>query len=281
MNIKKVAIQGIVGSFHEDAAQRYFGDEKIEIIECRTFRKVCQLVDSDQADIAVMAIENAIAGSLLENYGLLRDYHLKITGEIFLHIQMNLLVLPGVKKEDIVEIHSHPVAIKQCAEYIDATFGEISLDESFDTAGSAKNIAKNNLRNAACIANERSAEIYGLEILDKGIETNKRNYTRFLILSKYYHHSEDANKASICFEVGHFYGSLAKVLNIFAENKINLTKIQSVPIIGKPDEYSFHVDIEWENSNNYEQAIHQVLKNVSSLTVLGEYVRGERKIYDV
>lgn len=279
--IKKVAIQGIVGSFHEDAAQRFFSDEKIEIIECRTFRKVCQLVDSDQVDIAVMAIENAIAGSLLENYGLIRDFHLKIIGEIYLHIQMNLLVLPGVKKSDIKEIHSHSVALMQCAEYIDGTFGEIIMDDGFDTAGSARNIAKNQLRDVACIANERSARIYGLEILEKGIETNKRNYTRFLILSKHNIHSEESNKASICFEVGHFYGSLSRVLNIFADNEINLTKIQSVPIIGKPDEYSFHVDIEWENNNNYEHAIHKVLKNVSSLTILGEYTRGERKIYEV
>jgi prephenate dehydratase len=279
--MKKVAIQGIVGSFHEDAAQRYFNDEKIEIIECRTFRKVCQLVDSDEVDIAVMAIENAIAGSLLENYGLMRDFHLKIIGEIYLHIQMNLLVLPGVKKGDIKEIHSHPIALKQCAEYIDGTFGEITLDESFDTAGSAKNIAKNKLMDVACIGNERSAQIYGLEVLEKGIETNKRNYTRFFILSKQNKLTDESNKASICFEVGHFFGALARVLNIFAENEINLTKIQSVPIIGKPDEYSFHVDIEWEDINNYEHAIHKVLKNVTSLTILGEYIRGERKIYDV
>ncbi|MGF7140098.1 prephenate dehydratase [Roseimarinus sediminis] len=278
--MKKVAIQGVAGSFHEDAAQRYFSGEAIEIIECRTFRKVCQMVDQDQVDIAVMAIENAIAGSLLENYGLMRDYHLKITGEIFLHIKMNLMVLPGVKKEDIQEIHSHPIALKQCAEYIDASFGEISLDDNFDTAGAAKNLVKHNLRNVASIGNERTAELYGLEILEKSIETNKRNYTRFLILSKHSTPSEEANKASICFEVGHFHGSLARVLNIFAENKINLTKIQSVPIIGKPDEYSFHVDIEWENIEKYEHAIHKVLKNVSSLTIFGEYIRGERKIHD-
>ncbi|HPR32352.1 MAG TPA: prephenate dehydratase [Prolixibacteraceae bacterium] len=278
--MKKIAIQGIIGSFHEDAAQRYFANEKIEIIECRTFRKVCQLVDTDQVDYAVMAIENAIAGSLLENYSLMRDFHLKIIGEIFLHIQMNLLVLPGVKKNEITEIHSHPIALKQCAEYIDAEFGEITLDDSFDTAGAARNVARNNLRNVAAVGNARSANIYGLEILDKGIETNKRNYTRFLILSKHNQVNEDANKASICFEVGHFYGALAKVLNIFAESKINLTKIQSVPIIGKPDEYSFHVDIEWEKPENYEHAIHKVLKNCTSLTILGEYIRGERKIYD-
>ena len=281
LKMKKVAIQGIIGSFHEEAAQRYFNSEEVEIVECRTFRKVCQLVDSDDVDYAVMAIENAIAGSLLENYGLMRDFHLKIIGEIYIRIQMNLMALPGVKKEDLKEIHSHPIALKQCAEYIDATFGEISLDDNFDTAGAAKNILKNQLRNVASIGNMRTAEIYGMEVLDRGIETNKRNYTRFLILCKQNEVTGEANKASICFEVGHFYGALARVLNIFAENEINLTKIQSVPIIGKPQEYSFHVDIEWENIDNYEHAIHKVLKNVSSLTVMGEYVRGERKIYDV
>lgn len=279
--MKKVAIQGIVGSFHEEAAQRYFTNEKNEIVECRTFRKVCQLVDQDKADIAVMAIENAIAGSLLENYGLMSDFHLKIIGEIFLHIEMNLMVLPGVKRKDITEIHSHPIALKQCAEFIDSSFGEITLDDSYDTAGSAKNIVKNNLTTVASIGNKRSAKIYGLEILDKGIETNKRNYTRFLILSKHNEVNEEANKASISLEVGHFHGALARVLNIFAENEINLTKIQSVPIIGKPDEYSFHIDIEWEDINKYEHAIHKVLKNTSSLTIHGEYVRGERKIYEV
>lgn len=278
--MKKVAIQGIAGSFHEDAAQRYFADEKIEIVECRTFRKVCQLVDEDKVDIAVMAIENAIAGSLLENYGLMRDFHLKIIGEIYVHIQMNLMVLPGVKREDIQEIHSHPIALKQCAEFIDAHFGEISLDDNFDTAGAAKDIAKNKRTNVASIGNERSAEMYGLEILDRNIETNKRNYTRFLILSKHNQVNGDANKASISLEVGHFHGALARVLNIFAENEINLTKIQSVPIIGKPNEYSFHVDIEWEDIEKYEHAIHKVLKNTSSLTIHGEYIRGERKIHD-
>lgn len=280
-DLKKVAIQGVVGSFHEEAAQRYFSNDSIEIIECRTFRKVCQMIDSDEAGYAVMAIENAIAGSLLENYGLMRDFHLKIIGEIYIRIQMNLMVLPGVRKEDILEIHSHPIAFKQCAEYIDQAFGEISLDDNFDTAGAAKDIVKNNLRSVAAIGNARTAEIYGLEILDKGIETNKKNYTRFLILTKQNEVTEVANKASICIEVGHFHGALARVLNIFAENKINLTKIQSVPIIGKPSEYSFHIDIEWEEIENYEHAIHKVLKNCSSLTILGEYVRGERKIYDI
>ncbi len=272
--MKRIAIQGIAGSFHEDAAQKYF-EEEIEVVECKTFTTVCQLVDQDKVDYAVMAIENSIAGSLLKNYQLIRDYHLRIIGELYIHIQMNLLVNEGVKPEDIEHIHSHPIALQQCMEYIEHNYPNAQLHEKLDTAASSKLVAEEKLMNAASIANTRSALLYGLQVLDSGIETNKKNYTRFLILSKHGNPTEGNNKASVCFEVGHFYGALARVLNTFAENKINLTKIQSVPIIGKPNEYTFHVDIEWEGEGNYDRAIHQVLKYASSLSILGEYKRGE------
>lgn len=278
--MKKVAIQGIAGSFHEEAAKKFFKDEEVQIVECRTFRKVCQLIDTDEVDLGVMAIENAIAGSLIENYGLISDFHMKVIGEVYVHIRMNLMALPGVSKDQIQEIHSHPIALKQCAEYIVREFGEISLDDNFDTAGAAKNIIKNHLQGVASIGNERTAELYGLNILDKGVETNTKNYTRFLLLSKHGCEQKENNKASICFEVGHYCGSLAQVLDIFAAHSVNLTKIQSVPIIGKPQDYAFHVDVEWENIENYEQAIHQILKCVSRLSILGEYVRGERNMHD-
>ncbi len=272
--MKRIAVQGIAGSFHEDAARKYFEDE-IDVVECKTFTTVCDLIDTDQVDFAVMAIENSIAGSLLKNYQLIRDYHLRIIGEIYLHIQMNLLVNAGVKPADIKHIHSHPIALQQCMEYIEKYYPGAELHEKLDTAASAKLVAEDKLTNAAAIGNLRSAELYGLEILETGIETNKKNYTRFLILSKHGNPTKGNNKASVCFEVGHFYGSLARVLNTFAENEINLTKIQSVPKIGKPNEYTFHVDIEWEKPENYDRAIHQVLKNASSLSILGEYKRGE------
>jgi len=272
--MKKISIQGIKGSFHEDAAIRYFGEE-VDVVECRTFKRVCELLDRDEVDYAVMAIENSIAGSLLANYSLMRDYHLRVIGEIYLHIQMNLMVYPGTKIEDIKEIHSHPIALKQCAEYIDETFGEIKLREKSDTAGAAKELAEEKYNYVASIGNVRSAEIYGLEILDKGIETNKKNYTRFLILSKHGNPIEKTNKASISFQCGHYYGALAKILTIFGEHEINLTKIQSIPILGKPNEYSFHVDVEYDSVDNYEKAIHLVLKNASSLAILGEYKKGE------
>lgn len=277
--MKRIAIQGIAGSFHEDAALKYFND-KIEVVECKSFTSVCQLVDADKVEFAVMAIENSIAGSLLKNYQLIRDYHLRIIGEIYIHIQMNLMVSPGVKRQDITDIYSHPVALQQCVEYIEKYFPDARLHEGMDTAASAKLVSDEKLKNGAAIANLRSAEMYGLEVLETGIETNKRNYTRFLVLSKHGNPTAGTNKASICFEVGHYHGALARVLNIFAENEINLNKIQSVPIVGKPNEYTIHVDLEWEKPDNYDRAIHQVLKSASSLSILGEYVRGELDIHN-
>jgi len=273
--MKKIAIQGIAGSFHEDAARKYFGDEEIDVVECRSFQSVCELIDADKVDIAVMAIENSIAGSILQNYSLIRDYHLRVIGELYIHIQMNLMMLPGAKKEDIKTIYSHPIAIRQCIEYIEKYFPEAKIRENQDTAASGKLLVEEQLTDAAAIGNLRTAEIYGLNVLETNIETNKKNYTRFWILSKHSTQSDLNNKASLCFEVGHYYGALARVLNIFAENKINLNKIQSVPILGKPNEYTMHVDVEWDNIVNYERAIHSILKNVSSLSILGEYVRGE------
>lgn len=276
--MKRIAIQGIAGSFHEDAALKYFENEEIEVVECKSFQSVCELIDTDNVDIAVMAIENSIAGSLLQNYALIRNYHLRIIGEIYIHIQMNLMVLPGIKRKDIREIYSHPVSFLQCNEYLEKYFPNAERKELGDNAKVAKLISTEKIEYAAAISNLRSAELYGLQVIDKGIETNKKNYTRFLILSKHGNPTEGANKASICFEVGHFYGALARVLNIFAENQINLNKIQSVPILGKPNEYTIHVDIEWENEKNYDRAIHQVLKSTSSLSILGEYTRGELNI---
>lgn len=272
--MKRIALQGIAGSFHEEAALKYFNEE-IEVVECKSFTRVCELIDADKVEYAVMAIENSIAGSLLKNYQLIRDYHLRIIGEIYLHIQMNLMTAEGVKMSDITDIYSHPIALQQCVEYLEKYFPEVQLHEGIDTAGAAKFISEAKPKNAAAIGNLRSAELYGLNVLETGIETNKKNYTRFLILAKQGIPTDKANKASLCFEVGHFYGALARVLNIFAEHKINLNKIQSVPIIGKPNEYTIHVDVEWEKLENYEKAIHQVLKDVSSLAILGEYERGE------
>lgn len=277
--MKKVAIQGIKGSFHEVAALQYFGEE-IEIVECKTFRSVCEQIDKDNVDFAVMAIENSLAASILDNYMLIREFHLKIIGEVYIHIRMNLMTLPQVSKDDIKIIYSHPMAFNQCSSYVDYQFPNVERIQNQDTASSGKLIRDLNLRDAAAIGNSRTAELYELEIHDAGIETDKRNYTRFLILSKRSIMNENSNKASLSFKVGHFHGALAQVLNTFAFYKINLTKIQSIPVIARPNEYSIFVDIEWDLMENYDKAIHQVLKNVSSLAILGEYERGEAAIYN-
>ncbi len=265
----KVAIQGIATSFHDVAAQTYF-DEPVAIIECLTFHSLCEKLKHGEADFAVMAIENSIAGSILPNYFLLQDYHFSIVGELYLPIHMHLLALDGVKMEDVKSIESHPMAIRQCSEYLHRLNG-IEIKESDDTALSAKKIKEKKLSDTAAIGNEMTAKKFGLRVLEKHIETHKKNFTRFLILSRKTKSQPESNKASLSFEVAHEVGSLAEVLMSFKENSINLTKIQSIPIIGKPAEYSIHVDVEWKKRKNYNDAIHEVLRKVKNLNILGEY----------
>ncbi len=268
-----VAIQGIAASFHEMAALNYF-EVPIETIECLTFHQLCESLKNGKSDFAVMAIENSIAGSILPNYFLLQDYHFSIVGEIYLPIHMHLLALPGVKLSDITTIESHPMAIRQCSEYLHALNG-VEIRESDDTALSAKRVSELKLKNTAAIANESAAKKFGLEILEKRIETHKKNFTRFLILTKRSNGTIECNKASLSFEVANEVGSLADALMTFKNNSINLTKIQSIPIIGRPSEYSIHVDVEWRKRKNYDDAMHQVLRQVKNLNVLGEYKKGK------
>lgn len=265
-----VAIQGIATSFHEVAALSYF-TQPINTIECLSFHDLCERLKNGEAEYAVMAIENSIAGSILQNYFLLQEYHFSIVGELYLPIHMHLLVLPGTKITDIRSIESHPMAIRQCAEFL-YTLNGVEIRESDDTALSAKRVKELKLKNTAAIANEYAAKRFGLEILEKRIETHKKNFTRFLILTKRSNgRVESNNKASLCFEVANEVGSLADALMTFKSNSINLTKIQSIPIIGRPNEYSIHIDVEWRKRRNYEEAMHQVLRQVKNLNVLGEY----------
>jgi len=269
----KVAIQGIATSFHEVAALTYF-QEKIETVECLSFHALCESLKHGKSDFAVMAIENSIAGSILPNYFLLQDYHFSIVGEVYLPIHMNLMALPGVTMKDIKTIESHPMAIRQCSEYLHKLSGVV-LRESDDTAFSAKRIKEEKLKDTAAIANEHAAKKFGLKILEKGIETHKKNFTRFLILARRLKPSLESNKASMFFEVANEVGSLADALMIFKEYKINLSKIQSIPIIGKPSEYSIHIDVEWKKRKSYDDALQQVLRQVRNLNVLGEYKKGK------
>lgn len=271
----RVAIQGIATSFHEVAALTYF-NEPIETVECLSFHQLCESLKHGKSDVAVMAIENSIAGSILPNYFLLQDYHFTISGELYLPIHMHLLALPGVKLEDIECIESHPMAIRQCTEYLHALKG-VEIRESDDTALSAKRVKELKLKNTAAIANEHAAKKYGLQILEKRIETHKKNFTRFLILTKRSNGKAESNKASLSFEVANEAGSLADALTTFKNNGINLTKIQSIPIIGRPTEYSIHIDVEWKKRKNYNEAMNQVLRQVKNMNVLGEYKKAQIK----
>ncbi len=271
----QVAIQGIATSFHEMAAITHFR-EPIDTIECLSFHALCEALKNDRADYAVMAIENSIAGSILPNYFLLQEYHFSIVGELYLPIHMHLLALPGVKMKDIKSIESHPMAIRQCSEFLQRLEG-VEIKESDDTALSARRVKDNKRKDAAAIANEQAAKKFGLQILEKRIETHKKNFTRFLILTRKNGIIEGSNKASLSFEVANEAGSLANVLTTFKDHSINLTKIQSIPIIGKPREYSIHVDVEWKQKKNYDTALNQVLRQTRNLSVLGEYRKSEIK----
>jgi prephenate dehydratase len=271
----RVAIQGIKASFHEEAAYKFFGRD-IETVECNSFKQTCDALDDDKADYVVMAIENSIAGSLLPNYTLIREYNFAVVGEVYLPIQLHLLALPGVKFEDIKIATSHPIAIRQCVDFFEE-FPQIQVIEGNDTAACAKKIKDGKLKDTVAIANALAAETYGLDIIERRIESNKKNFTRFLILRKDKAEVEKGiNKASICFQVGHHVGALAQVLQIFAELNVNLTKIQSMPVLGRRNEYYFYVDIEWKSIENYDTAIRKVLKYTVNFNIMGEYLKNDK-----
>lgn len=270
---KRVAIQGIRASFHEEAAFKFFGED-IETIECNSFKETFQKLASQQAHYVVMAIENSIAGSLLPNYSLLREYNFPVIGEVYLPIQLHLMALPGIKFEDIKTVMSHPIAIRQCNDFLD-DYPHLKVVESSDTAACAKKIKEEQLTDTVAIANMLAAKLYGLNILERRIESNKKNYTRFLILCDKQTEIKNANKASLCFQVSNDVGSLAKVLNILAENEINMSKIQSMPVLGKRNEYNFYVDVEWAETKRYEDAIRKILKHTVNFSIMGEYVKND------
>ena len=274
----KIAIQGETGSFHEVAARQYFNFDEIEIVPCSTFDLELNILRGGEADFAVMAIENARSGSILYNYTLLRESGLKILGEHNLRIKQNLMSLPNQKITDIKEIRTHPVAIAQCMTFLNQ-FPGITLIESDDTAGSARQISETRAKGVGAIAPSHAAEIYGLEIIAPGIETYKQNYTRFLVVGDEEKGNTRGNKVSICFSTGHKPGSLAKVLVKLAELDINLSKIQSVPRLNGEWEYMFYLDLEL-NKNTKSEIIQRVLdKYTSNLEILGVYFKGDM-LYD-
>jgi len=270
----KVSIQGFEGSFHQEAARNFFGKD-VEVICCATFREVVKIAENTkESNGGVMAIENSIAGSILPNYNLLQKSNLTIVGEVYLQIRQNLLVNPGVKLEDIKEVHSHPMAIQQCFGFLDKH--NWKLVETEDTALSAKHIHQHRSKHIAAIASKLAADIYKLDTIVPNIHTLKNNYTRFLILQNQVQTIEvmDADKASINFHTDHSKGSLAKVLTVIAESGINLSKLQSFPIPGSDWKYSFHADLEFESKIQFTNMIKVVKRITEDLKIYGVYKKG-------
>jgi prephenate dehydratase len=272
---KKVTIQGYEGSFHQVAARQFFG-KTVEVITCDTFREVVKIgADPKQSDGAVMAIENSIAGSILPNYNLLQKSNLQVIGEVYLHISQNLLVNPGVKLTDIKEVHSHPMAILQCLDFLEGH--DFKLVESEDTALSAKMVHQHKSKHVAAIASKLAAQLYNLEVIASDIHTLKNNITRFLILvpSKSKLTIDGANKASIYFQTDHSKGILSKVLAKIAQGGVNLSKLQSMPIPGSTFKYGFYADLEFDNNKQIEKVLDAVKDMTNSFKIFGLYKKGK------
>mgnify|MGYP002525457006 CR=1 FL=1 len=280
--MKKVAIQGVIGSYHDIAAHKFFEDEELEMICCDTFEQVFEAIRNDSTVVALIAIENTIAGSLLHNYELLRESGTQIVGEHKLRISHSIMCLPDDDWSDISEVNSHPVALMQCREFLKA-HPQLKVVETDDTAGSAKNISEHSLRGHAAICSKFAAPLYGMKILEEGIETNKHNFTRFLVVSDPWNaenlcNVRNSNKSSIVFSLPHSEGSLSQVLSIFSFYRINLTKIQSLPIIGREWEYMFYVDVTYNDYTRYRQSIDAIRPLTKQLKILGEYNDGKSSI---
>ena len=272
----------MIGSFHDIAAHQYFDGEDIELICCNTFEEVFEQIRKDSNVIGMTAIENTIAGSLLHNYELLRESGTTIVGEHKLRISHSLVCLPNENWDDLVEVNSHPVALAQCREFL-MKHPDLKIVETDDTAGSAKNISEKQQKGHAAICSKFAAPLYGMKVLEEGIETNKHNFTRFLVVADPWKADElcqrsAANKANIVFSLPHNEGSLSQVLSIFSFYKINLTKIQSLPIIGREWEYLFYVDVIFNDYLRFRQSIDAVSPLTKELKVLGEYEEGKSSI---
>lgn len=271
----KVAIQGIRGSFHDIAAHEYFKDESIELVCCDTFERLFATMKADDTCLGLMAIENTIAGSLLHNYELLRESGMTIIGEHKLHIEHSLLCLNGEDWGDLKEVNSHPVALAQCREFL-SHHPKLKIVETEDTAGAAAAISSEGLHGHAAICHAGAAKLYGMRVLQRCIEDNKHNYTRFLALCDPWNADRlrdlhATNKSSLVFTLPHEEGSLSQVLSIFTFYKINLTKIQSLPIIGREWQYLFYIDVTYDDYMRYRQSLDAVRPLMKELKILGEY----------
>ena len=280
--MKKIAIQGGIGSFHDVAAHQFFSDEEIELLCCSTFEQIFDAIKDDSNVIGLCAIENTIAGSLLHNYELLKQSGVQIVGEHKLRIPHSFVCLPDDDWEALTEVNSHPIALMQCRDFLNK-HPRMKLVETEDTALSAMIIKRDNLHGHAAICSKAAAEYYGMKVLQEGIETNKHNFTRFFVVADPWQADElklkgTYNKASLVFTLPHHEGSLSQVLSILSFYQINLTKIQSLPIIGREWEYQFYVDVEFNNILRYKQSISAISPLTKELKILGEYEAGKSTI---
>lgn len=272
----RVTIQGVAGCYHDAAAREYFAGSEVETIPCETFPALFDALAADASLLGIVAIENTIAGSLLQNHEMLRQSNLRIIGEHKMRISHVLAALPGQKVESLCEVNSHPMALMQCEQYL-RRHPNMKIVERLDTADSAREIAQDKLTGHAAVCGAYAASLYGLEILEKGIETNKRNFTRFLIVADPLTANEigprekEINKSSVVFTLPHTQGALSKVLTILSFYDINLSKIQSTPIVGREWEYRFYVDLTFDSLVRYHQAIDAIRPLINDLKVLGEY----------
>lgn len=281
---RRVAIQGVSGANHEIAAREFFSDYDVEVVPCMTFEELFRRVGEERDLYGICAIENTLVGSIQSNYTLLKDSGLEVIGEYKLRIRHNLMALPGVEIDEIAEVHSHPMALMQCKAFF-AAYPKIRLIETEDTALSAKEVAERGDRRVAAIAPSIAADLYGLNIVRQGIETNKKNFTRFLIVNQDGVLDRDEllcqnrlNRASIVFSLPQAgeVGSLSKVLTVLAFYGVNMTKIQSNPVVGHEWEYIFYVDLSFRNYTRYVQSISAVRPLCASLRILGEYEAGRQ-----
>ena len=278
----RVAIQGIRGSFHDIAARRYYESDDIELVCCESFEQVFEEMSNDPQLVGMVAIENTIAGSLLHNYELLRDSGATIIGEHKLRISHSIMCLPSDDWGDLQEVNSHPVALMQCRSFLNQHRG-LKVVEVADTAGAAADISKGQLHGHAAICHKDTAQIYGMKVLQEGIETNKHNFTRFLVVANPEIAPElrdlrNVNKSSLAFTLPHEEGSLSAILSVLSFYKLNLTKIQSLPIIGMEWQYMFYIDLTFSDYIRYRQAINAITPLTRNLKLLGEYEDGKQSI---
>ncbi len=280
--MKYVSIQGYEGSFHAQAARKHFSNEAVELIPADSFEILAKQLYEDESNVAVMAIENSIAGTILQNYRILRERNFWIEGEVYLRIEHCFIVNKETKLNDITQIISHPMALNQCLDFILTNYPNAKMIESEDTALSAIKLAAQPQNDTACIASKQAGVTNNLWVVNEGIESNKSNYTRFFIVKKQRTTiDENANKASLYIKIPDAKGQLLKVLQVIQDHDLNMSKLQSFPVMGSFREYFFHIDVEFDNLEQYYDLKEDMLKFTSDYVELGIYKRADEDVIKV